>query len=56
MMDPLSDGQMPIGLYVTQWLLVGVLVLLAAIRRALDGVQGREGPQELWSSVRSSSA
>ena len=25
MMDPLSDGQMPIGLYVTQWLLVGVL-------------------------------
>ena len=26
MMDPLSDGQMPIGLYVTQWLLVGVLM------------------------------
>ncbi len=25
MMDPLSDGNMPIGLYVTQWLLVGVL-------------------------------
>lgn len=25
MMDPFSDGKMPIGLYVTQWLLVGVL-------------------------------